>query len=530
MAIVQISQITNRKGLQIDLPSPLAGAELGWSTDERRLFIGNGTLADGAPVIGNTEILTEFSDIIAGAKYTYTGEAATGYVAQTGPSVGAPVQITQQNWMDQFATVKDFGAVGDGTTDDTAAINRALYQLYCVQPLEVSTRRKLFFPAGVYLVTDTIDIPSNAALYGEGPDNSIILLDSLSAPAVQYVAQYTDSAQQAGTVNPIENIQIADMQFQNNGTTTDVFLVQSATRCSFNNVAFVGSRVKAQLINDVGATYAIQFDNTAQESSNIVFDNCLFTGTSYAVDTILAIKGVVFNNSEFNTLFRGVYLHSVSPQTLPIPTPGPTGVRITNSVFDNIYGSGIIFGGGAFPYTSYLNASGYNTFYDVANSFLGLGAPATVVIGLYADNNVSIGDMFERDADDALLYQRVQVDGQNVIAFSGGEKIEMGSYTRVSGQTWTTPGPVAIIDTDASNPKGFTSFVMNYSFDNGSGNYRTGAYAVAITGTGPITTSDDYVENTVTGLVLVATQAADQVTITATSGVGVLQYSINYLN
>ncbi len=62
MAIVQISQITNRKGLQIDLPQ-LAGAELGWSTDERRLFIGNGTLVDGAPVIGNTEILTEFSQI-----------------------------------------------------------------------------------------------------------------------------------------------------------------------------------------------------------------------------------------------------------------------------------------------------------------------------------------------------------------------------------------------------------------------------------------------------------------------------------
>lgn len=62
MAIVQISQITNRKGLAVDLPQ-LAGAELGWSTDTRQLFIGNGTIEDGAPVIGNTEILTEFSDI-----------------------------------------------------------------------------------------------------------------------------------------------------------------------------------------------------------------------------------------------------------------------------------------------------------------------------------------------------------------------------------------------------------------------------------------------------------------------------------
>ena len=64
MAIVQVSRITQRKGLQEDLPSPLAGAEFGWAVDQRRLFIGNGSLADGAPVVGNTEILTEFSDLL----------------------------------------------------------------------------------------------------------------------------------------------------------------------------------------------------------------------------------------------------------------------------------------------------------------------------------------------------------------------------------------------------------------------------------------------------------------------------------
>jgi hypothetical protein len=69
MAIVQISQITNRKGLQSELPQ-LAGAEFGWSTDTRQLFIGNGTLQDGAPVIGNTEILTEYSNI--GALFSST--------------------------------------------------------------------------------------------------------------------------------------------------------------------------------------------------------------------------------------------------------------------------------------------------------------------------------------------------------------------------------------------------------------------------------------------------------------------------
>ena len=62
MAIVQISKIQQRRGLQQDLPQ-LSSGELGWSIDSRRLYIGNGTLAEGAPVEGRTEVLTEFSII-----------------------------------------------------------------------------------------------------------------------------------------------------------------------------------------------------------------------------------------------------------------------------------------------------------------------------------------------------------------------------------------------------------------------------------------------------------------------------------
>jgi len=62
MAIVQISRVQNRRGLQQDLPQ-LASAELGWSVDTQRLYIGNGTTQEGAPSIGVTEILTQHSII-----------------------------------------------------------------------------------------------------------------------------------------------------------------------------------------------------------------------------------------------------------------------------------------------------------------------------------------------------------------------------------------------------------------------------------------------------------------------------------
>jgi len=154
MAIVQISQITNRKGAFSSLP-------------------GNGTLQEGAPVIGNTEILTEFSDILLTAQYVYQG-AAAGYIVQTGPTAGSDINQNLQSWMDQWASVTDFGAVGDGVTDDTVAINRALYQLYCVQT-NPQIRRSLFFPAGVYRTTEYIIIPPYAKLYGEGANSSVVI-------------------------------------------------------------------------------------------------------------------------------------------------------------------------------------------------------------------------------------------------------------------------------------------------------------------------------------------------------------------
>ena len=62
MAVIQISKIQVRRGLQENLPQ-LGSGEMGWSIDERRLFIGNGTLSEGSPEIGNTEILTIYSPI-----------------------------------------------------------------------------------------------------------------------------------------------------------------------------------------------------------------------------------------------------------------------------------------------------------------------------------------------------------------------------------------------------------------------------------------------------------------------------------
>ena len=527
MAIVQISQITNRKGLQENLPQ-LAGAEFGWSTDTRQLYIGNGTLEDGAPVIGNTEILTEFSDILNFTNaYTYKGDAA-GYTVQTGVTSGTPVTLSLQSWLDQFASVLDFGATGDGVTDDTDAINRALYQIFC-REVNPQIRRSLFFPAGVYRVTGSINIPPYATLYGEGIDNSVIVMD---ADVLDYVARTADSLQNTGVdisnagATPPEYITINNMGFTHLNNTSSVFLVQDATNCRFQNVGFRGTSTQADLESDANGSIGVSFASTASlVCEQITFDGCIFSGLVWGIHTDYQTKAVTVATSEFNLLYRGVVLGTDAD---PNSNGGPTGTRIVGNMFNNIYDEGIVFG----AYTN-LNASGHNIFYDVGNHFTGsTGTPATSIISILSNNNISISDLFERTDAFATTYPRINLNNTVSIATTNGSQLAMGTYTRESGQqdTLTDDDSGTVFTVSANVAK---AFMANYTVIRGT-TYRTGTIMIATDGsTTNLSWSDDYTENTDTGVSLSVSQSGTDVSLNYTTtniGTnGTIRYSITYL-
>jgi hypothetical protein len=527
LAIVQISQITNRKGLAENLPQ-LAGAELGWSTDTRQLWIGNGTLQDGAPVIGNTEILTEFSDILNFTNtYTYKGEAA-GYTVQTGPTAGTPVNLSLQAWLDQFASVLDFGAVGDGTTDCTEAINRALYQLYC-REVNPQIRRSLFFPAGVYRVTGSINIPPYATLYGEGSDNSVIVMDE---GVDDYVARTADSLQNTGVnigdagATPPEYITITNMGFTHADPTGSVFLVQDATNCRFQNVGFRGASTTVDLESATNGSIGVSFASTSSlVCEQITFDGCVFSGLVWGMHTDQQTKAVTVSTSRFNILYRGIVL-GLGTTT----NGGPTGTRIVGNLFDNIYAEGIIFGSNL---TLAINASGHNIFYDVGNHFTGsTGTPATSIISIRSNNNISISDLFERTDTFATTYPRIDLNNTVSIATTNGSQLALGTYTRESGQQAVlTDDDSAAVFTISTNVT--KAFMVNYTITRGT-TYRTGTIVVSTNGsTTNLTWSDDYTENTSTGVSLSVSQASTNVSLNYTTtniGTnGTICYSVTYL-
>ena len=67
MAIVSISRIQVRRGKKntsTGFPQ-LASGEFGWAIDTQELYIGNGSVSEGSPYVGNTKLLSEHDDIFA---------------------------------------------------------------------------------------------------------------------------------------------------------------------------------------------------------------------------------------------------------------------------------------------------------------------------------------------------------------------------------------------------------------------------------------------------------------------------------
>lgn len=106
--------------------------------------------------VDNITSIDAFIATLAGA----TGSSLVGYT----PSGTGAVTTTVQAKLRQTFSVKDFGATGDGTTDDTTAFQNAL---------TAAAGKSLYVPAGTYLCTG-LTIYSGTNMYGDSPTTSII--------------------------------------------------------------------------------------------------------------------------------------------------------------------------------------------------------------------------------------------------------------------------------------------------------------------------------------------------------------------
>ena len=137
-----------------------------------------------------------------------------------------------------------FGAVADGTTDDAAAIQSALD----------SGASRIFFPAGTYSISESLDPPSNVIIEGEGKATVIL---STNAAADRFIFYTTSKS----------NITIRDMKLTplGGGTGTRAAIqLNSCTDCKVENII-------VEDITDNNGVFLVDCDR-------IVIDRLYFNG------------------------------------------------------------------------------------------------------------------------------------------------------------------------------------------------------------------------------------------------------------
>ena len=405
MAVVQISRVQVRRGranASSGVPQ-LSSGELGWAVDVQELYIGNGSIQEGSPNVGNTRILTEKSNIL-GLVGQYTYRNVDNSNIQTGAS--APVSRSLQARLDESVTARSFGAVGNGiynvisdtytstnVANDTVALQRAITQLF--SGLE-SNRVVLQLPAGIFVINDSLKVPPFAVLKGAGKDKTIIV-QSGNFPIFQTIGSGTGTAGGAvllgdmDLLNQPKFIEFADMTLRTTTGTTPIVMLESTVNSVFYNVKFNGSWDNGgDAVVEANCGVQLRATSSLVTSKDNLFDSCDFVRLSYAVNSTYDITQNTLVNCLFESCYGGVLFGQNVMSGIAGRSIGPSRNKIMNSKFVDINRQAINVVNGA------GNLSKGNTFVRVGNDGPSSNTATYPVIYFGNGSNASEGDQFER--------------------------------------------------------------------------------------------------------------------------------------
>ncbi len=397
VAVVQISRIQVRRGQKNQgsgVPQ-LSGGEFGWAVDARELYIGNGSVAEGAPAVGNTKIITQHDDLFTLAdSYTYLG----GLQVQTGASATSPIKRTLQQRLDETVSIKSFGATGDGS-DQTVAIQRAIDQLYINTATKGTeqSRVSLYFPAGIYQITSTIYIPPYATIIGDGMDKTKFNMTN-SAIAFQTVNSSSTPGSYANdststTLNQATNIHLEGFTLATMSTTNPAMVLQSCKNSNFKEIKITGPWTTGTTITATNSAIKLGSLSSVVGTQKNKFDHVSITGFS----TAIASDDDAYNNHFHCSYFTGNGYGVQFGQNTVIgaqgQSTGPSKNKFSQCQFSDIDREGIAIIKGTNNYSS------HNNFEGVGNVGGNEGNAQYPVIDFTAGGNSSVEDTFARTSD-----------------------------------------------------------------------------------------------------------------------------------
>ena len=336
MSVYQISRIQIRRGKATSnngFPQ-LASGEMGWSIDTQELYIGNGSVSEGSPSVGNTKIITRNdlsnnNTFLTLLEHIYKNNSDANI--QTGATINAPVKRPLQSLLDERVTVSDFGAVGNGVIDDTAAIQRAINQLFSnsagTSSEEINRRVILEIPAGTYKITSTLVIPSFATLVGVGSSASIIEYTGANT-AVRLIGN------PAVTDSIANSIRLRGLGISTSANNQIALELNNTINSTFDDVAIQG--VDGAVFHANSKGIALNAFSSIITCELNTFNKVTVAGFTYAVYAKGDIIYNKFNNCSFTNCRQGVVFGKDANGTSVGQQFGPRNNEIQHSEFDSI--------------------------------------------------------------------------------------------------------------------------------------------------------------------------------------------------
>ncbi len=395
MAVVQISRIQLRRGKRNEgsgLPQ-LASGELAWCVDTQELFIGNGAVSEGAPAVGNTQILTSKDSLLDLGTYIYKDDVGA---IQTGFDVNFPIARTLQQRLDERVTSAAYG-IESSAVNQHEKIQRVIDNLFLDMNYEVEKSRIILeFLPGTYTFNQTIYLPSYVSIVGAGPQKTIFNYTG-SGAAFEFVND-TSTKLVRSTINTTTNLnqpKYARLKgFTINTTQSSVTGIKlNAVRDSqFEDLEITGSyndSTSGPLTHTSNgiAMYVLSSVVTCQRN---IFDNVSITGFRNAVLAKQDIRNNRFLNCQLVNHLQGFYFGVTANGSSVGEQFGPRFTLIKNCYFENIDKEGIRVDLG------HGNRSVANTFVNVGSNGSGYQDNETNIIRFNAIGNISELDNFDR--------------------------------------------------------------------------------------------------------------------------------------
>lgn len=185
-----------------------------------------------------------------------------------------------------FRDVRDYGAVGDGKKDDTAAIKKAIMDgNRCGKNCNRSTLKNaiIYFPPGTYLVTNPIALPFGTQIIGDAKNwPALLATSSFIGTSVLSTDEYTGGGKGPDGLDQEWFINTANLYPQIRNLRIDI----TGTRAS-QGVACIHYQVaqatSVQFVELIAKTGTKQRGIVAENGSGGVLADITFTGGSYGI-------------------------------------------------------------------------------------------------------------------------------------------------------------------------------------------------------------------------------------------------------